>query len=153
MLLAPSDARPTGLSKKTSLRLILSVDSDSNAPKIIRTFSSTDLDLRSLTKSDGIKTALRNLKPSNDYYKKKKQTPWPLVRERTIPTSWLLTQRFVFDSRRYQIFWVAVGLERGPLSPCESKWGATWKKAMTITCSNSQRIQLNGILLEMLKMM
>jgi hypothetical protein len=32
------------------------------------------------------------------------------------------------DSRRYQIFWVAVGLERGPLSPCEDKWGATWKK-------------------------
>jgi hypothetical protein len=25
------------------------------------------------------------------------------------------------DSRRYYIFWVAVGLERGPLSPCESK--------------------------------
>jgi hypothetical protein len=35
-----------------------------------------------------------------------------------------------FDSRRYQIFWVAVGLERGPLSPCESKWGATWKKSI-----------------------
>jgi hypothetical protein len=33
-----------------------------------------------------------------------------------------------FDSRSYQIFWVAVGLERGPLSPCEDKWGATWKK-------------------------
>jgi hypothetical protein len=43
-------------------------------------------------------------------------------------TSWLLTQRSGFDSRFYQIFWVAVGLERGPLSPCESKWGATWKK-------------------------
>jgi hypothetical protein len=26
-----------------------------------------------------------------------------------------------FDSRRYQIFLVAVGLERGPLSPCEDK--------------------------------
>jgi hypothetical protein len=34
-----------------------------------------------------------------------------------------------FDSRRYQIFWVALGLERGPLSPCEDKWGATWKKS------------------------
>jgi hypothetical protein len=22
-----------------------------------------------------------------------------------------------------------VGLERGPFSPCESKWGATWKKS------------------------
>jgi hypothetical protein len=30
-----------------------------------------------------------------------------------------------FDSRRYQIFRVAVGLERGPLSPCEDKLGAT----------------------------
>jgi hypothetical protein len=26
-----------------------------------------------------------------------------------------------FDSRRYQIFRVAVGLERGPLSPCDDK--------------------------------
>jgi hypothetical protein len=34
-----------------------------------------------------------------------------------------------FDSRRYQIFWAALGLERGPLSPCEDKWGATWKKS------------------------
>jgi hypothetical protein len=36
-------------------------------------------------------------------------------------SSWLLTQRSGFDYRRYQIFGVAVGLERGPLSPCESK--------------------------------
>jgi hypothetical protein len=34
-----------------------------------------------------------------------------------------------FDSRGYQIFWVAVGLERGPLSPWEGKWVATWKKS------------------------
>jgi hypothetical protein len=33
-----------------------------------------------------------------------------------------------FHSRRYQIFWVAVGLELGPLNPCEDKWGATWQK-------------------------
>jgi hypothetical protein len=26
-------------------------------------------------------------------------------------------------------FWVAVGLERGLLSSCEDKWGATWKKS------------------------
>jgi hypothetical protein len=26
-----------------------------------------------------------------------------------------------YDSRRYQIFLIAVGLERGPLSPCEDK--------------------------------
>jgi hypothetical protein len=32
-----------------------------------------------------------------------------------------------FDSRGYQIFWVAMGLERDPLSPYEDKWGATWK--------------------------
>jgi hypothetical protein len=43
--------------------------------------------------------------------------------------SWLLTQGPGFDSQRYQIFWVAVGLERGPLNPCEDKWGATWKKS------------------------
>jgi hypothetical protein len=24
---------------------------------------------------------------------------------------------------------VTVGLERGPLSPCEVKWGATWKES------------------------
>jgi len=33
-----------------------------------------------------------------------------------------------FDSRRYQIFWVVVGLERGPLSLVRSNWGATWIK-------------------------
>jgi len=31
-----------------------------------------------------------------------------------------------FDPRRYQIFWVVVGLERGPLSLVRSNWGATW---------------------------
>jgi hypothetical protein len=31
-------------------------------------------------------------------------------------SSWLQIQRSVFDSRRYQIFWEVVGLERGPLS-------------------------------------
>jgi hypothetical protein len=30
-----------------------------------------------------------------------------------------------FDSRRWQIFCVAAGLERGPLGPCEDKRGAT----------------------------
>jgi hypothetical protein len=30
-----------------------------------------------------------------------------------------------FDSRHYQIFCVAVGLEWGPLSHCEDKWGTT----------------------------
>jgi hypothetical protein len=34
-----------------------------------------------------------------------------------------------FDSRCCQIFWVVLGLERGPLSSCENKWGATWKKS------------------------
>jgi hypothetical protein len=43
-------------------------------------------------------------------------------------SSWLLRGPG-FDSRRYQIFWVAVGLKQGPLSPCEDKWGATWKKS------------------------
>jgi hypothetical protein len=33
-----------------------------------------------------------------------------------------------FVSRRCPISCVAVGLERGPLSPCEDKYGATWKK-------------------------
>jgi hypothetical protein len=31
-------------------------------------------------------------------------------------SSWLWIQRSRFDSRRYQIFWKVVGLERGPLS-------------------------------------
>jgi hypothetical protein len=30
-------------------------------------------------------------------------------------SSWLQIQRFGFDSRRYQIFWEVVSLERGPL--------------------------------------
>jgi len=33
-----------------------------------------------------------------------------------------------FDPRCYQIFWVVVGLERGPLSLVRSNWGATWIK-------------------------
>jgi hypothetical protein len=33
-------------------------------------------------------------------------------------------------------FWVAVGLERGPLSPCEDKWGATWKKSSGSSLEN-----------------
>jgi hypothetical protein len=32
------------------------------------------------------------------------------------------------DSRRCQIFCVAVGLKQGPFSRCEDKWGATWKE-------------------------
>jgi hypothetical protein len=34
-----------------------------------------------------------------------------------------------FGFRPCQIFWVTVDLERGPLSPCGDKWGATWKKS------------------------
>jgi hypothetical protein len=34
-----------------------------------------------------------------------------------------------FDSQCCQIFWLAVSLKWGPLSPCEDKWGATWKKS------------------------
>jgi hypothetical protein len=34
-----------------------------------------------------------------------------------VVTSWLQIQRSGFDSRRYQIFWELVSLERGPLSP------------------------------------
>jgi hypothetical protein len=33
-----------------------------------------------------------------------------------VKSSWLQIQRPGFDSRRYQIFWEAVGLEQGPLS-------------------------------------
>jgi hypothetical protein len=35
-----------------------------------------------------------------------------------------------FDSRRYQIFWELVGLERGPLGPREVKWEAIWNKKL-----------------------
>jgi hypothetical protein len=33
-----------------------------------------------------------------------------------VKSFWLQIQRSGFDSRRYQIFWKVVGLERGPLS-------------------------------------
>jgi hypothetical protein len=73
---------------------------------------------------------------------KQKQTPWPLVRKRTIPTERpFLASHFLiiwnegrlcglmirvngyrcrgsgFDSWPYPIFWEVVGLERGPFSP------------------------------------
>ena len=48
-----------------------------------------------------------------------------------------------FDPRRYQIFWVVVGLERGPLCLVRLNWGATWirfrKKRLTAVgtrCAN-----------------
>jgi hypothetical protein len=41
----------------------------------------------------------------------------------------LLIPFLSFDSRHYQIYWVAVSLERGPLSPYEDKWGTTRKKS------------------------
>jgi hypothetical protein len=46
-------------------------------------------------------------------------------------TSWEVLKSVYprFDSRRCQIIWVAVCLERRPLSPSEDKWGATWKKS------------------------
>jgi hypothetical protein len=34
-----------------------------------------------------------------------------------VKSSWLQTQRPWFDSRRYQLFWEVLDLERGPLSP------------------------------------
>jgi hypothetical protein len=40
---------------------------------------------------------------------------WPLLWS-SGQSSWLQIQRSGFDSRRYQIFWEVVGLERGPLS-------------------------------------
>jgi hypothetical protein len=46
------------------------------------------------------------------------------------------------------IFWVAVGLERGPLTPCEDKWGATWKKS---SGSGLELIFKDNCLLESIK--
>jgi hypothetical protein len=44
-------------------------------------------------------------------------------------SSWLLTQRSRVQFLELPEFLLAVGLERGPLSHCEDKWGATWKKS------------------------
>ena len=46
-----------------------------------------------------------------------------------------------FDPRRYQIFWVVVGLERGPLSLVRSNWGATWIKKYRLQV---QKTEING---------
>ena len=68
-----------------------------------------------------------------------------LVRERTIPplwsrgqSFWLQIQRSRVRSRRYQIFWVVVGLERGPLSLVRSNWGATWIKKVAAPGSENR---------------
>jgi aryl-phospho-beta-D-glucosidase BglC (GH1 family) len=42
-------------------------------------------------------------------------------------SSWLQIQKSGFNSRRYQIFWEVVRLERGPLS-LVSRTEDTWKK-------------------------
>ena len=43
-----------------------------------------------------------------------------------------------FDLRRYQIFWVVVGLERGPFSLVRSNWGATWIKKVAAPGSENR---------------
>jgi hypothetical protein len=47
-------------------------------------------------------------------------------------SSWLQIQRSGFDSRRYQIFWEVVGLERGSLSLM-----STTEELLGINCSDS----------------
>jgi hypothetical protein len=44
-------------------------------------------------------------------------------------SSWLQIQRSGFDSRRYQIFWEVVGLERGPLSRVSTIEGLLQRKS------------------------
>jgi hypothetical protein len=48
-------------------------------------------------------------------------------------SSWLQIQSFGFDSRRYQIFWEVVGLERGPLSLV-----STTEELLERKCSGSE---------------
>jgi hypothetical protein len=43
-------------------------------------------------------------------------------------SSWLQIQRSEFDSRRYQVFWEVVGLERGPLSLVSLTEELRWRK-------------------------
>jgi hypothetical protein len=47
-------------------------------------------------------------------------------------SSWIQIQRSGFDFRRYQIFWVVVGLERGPLSLV-----STFEELLESNCSGS----------------
>ena len=49
-----------------------------------------------------------------------------------------------FDPRRYQIFWVVVGLERGQLSLVRSNWGATWIKKSSSSRFRKQRLTAVG---------
>ena len=49
-----------------------------------------------------------------------------------------------FDPRRYQLFWVVSGLERGPLSLVRSNWGATWIKKSSGSRFRKQRLTAVG---------
>jgi hypothetical protein len=49
-----------------------------------------------------------------------------------------------FNSRSYQIFWEVMGLERGPLGPCEDKWGANCRKKYRLW-SRKRRLMVVGI--------
>jgi hypothetical protein len=53
------------------------------------------------------------------------------LRDHCGQSSWLQTQR-----SRVRFPALPVGLERGPLSPCEDKWGATWKKSSRSSLEN-----------------
>jgi hypothetical protein len=44
-------------------------------------------------------------------------------------SSWQQIQRSGFDSRRYQIFWEVVGLERGPISLVSTTEELLWRKS------------------------
>jgi hypothetical protein len=44
-------------------------------------------------------------------------------------SSWLQIQKSEFGSRRYQIFWEVVGLERGPLSLVSTIEELLWRKS------------------------
>jgi hypothetical protein len=52
-------------------------------------------------------------------------------------SSWLQIQRSGFDSRRYQIFWEVVSLERGPLSLVSITDKLLWRKS--IVCGLESR--------------
>ena len=50
-----------------------------------------------------------------------------------------------FDPRRYQIFWVVVGLEQGqPREPREVNWGAIWMKKVAASGLEKKRLTAVG---------
>ena len=108
---------------KATVNFVISVPLSAwnNSASTIRVFMKLDVWVIFLKIVEKIRSSL-NFHKNNGYFIWRPGRLCGLV----VRVSGYIYRGLGFDSRRYQIFWVVVGLERGPLS---LNWGATWIKS------------------------